>query len=58
MRRNHNLVIRVTKEEKEDFKRKARDLGFDNVAGFVRWYTKEKIFRMEKIQKSLSGLKD
>ena len=49
MKKNHYILIRVTKEEKEELKQRAKELGFDNLTGFVKWATKEKMFEMKRI---------
>jgi len=48
MRKNHNIIIRVTKDEKEELKERAKSLGFDNLTSYVKWCTKEKIFNIQK----------
>ena len=58
MRKNYRISIRVTKEEREAIKKKAEILGFDNLTSFVKWCTKEKIFLIGKMQKSLNGSKN
>ena len=49
MKKNHNIIIRVTKEEKEELKQKAKDLGFDNLTSYLKWCAKEKIFNIQKM---------
>jgi len=49
MKRNHNIVIRISKEEKEELKLRAKSLGFDNLTSYAKWCMKEKIFMIQKI---------
>ena len=48
MVRNHNIIIRVTKEEKEELKERAKNLGFQNLTSYARLCMKEKIFQIQK----------
>ena len=48
MKKNYYILIRVTKEEKEELIVRAKEFGFDTLTSFIKWATKEKIFHMKK----------